>query len=1037
MTGGAGNDVLFGLGGDDRVSGEQDDDVLRGGDGSDVLAGDMGNDSLEGESGDDVLYGGPGDDQLLGGDGADVYRFNVGDGADSISDSNAPGERSRVVFGPGITSSSINLSASFSQILVLPGSTTDALTIGASAEDVFGPRAVDRFEFADGSSITYTELVARGFNIEGTPFDDWLIGTSVADRISGGVGNDRLEGGAGDDTYFFNVGDGVDTIDDTAAIGAGNMVVFGAAITSDATHVKLVDHPIDPALSSLSVELGTSGEGIRFGHFDPNNALGLHAVDRFQFADGLTLTYDELLARGIEVTGTTGDEALRGTNVTDQINGLAGNDTLRGGEGSDVYLFGRGSGQDLVIDRQGDVDAVRFAADVAPADVTVARIGHDLVLTIADTSDRLRLSFFFLAPALQIEQVQFANGTVWDTAFLKALTQGTSIIGTGGSDALVGTNGDDHIAGLAGTDSIAALSGHDVLDGGAGADQLNGGLGDDTYLVDDAGDVVFEQPHEGTDAVVTTVSLQLPEYVENLTLAGTDAINGIGNALNNVLIGNHAANVLAGGLGDDTYVIDASDMVVEHANGGVDTVVTDQTHTLGADLENVTLIGSAPLRGTRNGLNNVLRADGSVSTLAGGAGDDTYVLGFNGDDDVLVETATGGIDTVLASNNYRLPGHVENLINIDPRVPDFATFTLSSGSSGVSVSGFGNELDNRLVGGRANNALDGGLGADTMLGGAGDDLYIVDNSNDLVIELAGEGVDIVEASSSYELPANVEYLTLVGTEAVNGTGNALNNIILGNSASNVLDGGAGNDILNGEEGADTFFLGVGSGQDIVADTTQTGAVDTIQIAAALAPSDVMVFQRGGDVTLALNNTTDELTIANFYGFSNQEFKQVRFADGTLWNEAELRARAVTVGETISGAGANETLIGSAGHDVLIGNAGDDALAGGLGNDWLYGDATFQSPFRPQVIGNDTLAGGAGDDTLMDLRGTNHFDGGAGNDQLFLGTANDTVLFGRGSGNDTAYFDGNGSDLDLIELSADLTASDVILTRRYPDSHVLI
>lgn len=486
-----------------------------------------------------------------------------------------------MVFGPGITPSSITLSTRFSQVLVRPSNTSDGLTVGATTTNVLGPRAVDLFEFSDGTSITYAELVARGFDIVGTASNDQLFGTNVVDRITGGLGNDRLGGRQGGDRYFYRLGDGVDTILDTASPDSGNAIVFGPGILPDDIHVKLVAHPFDVSLRSLFFEVGTSGQGIRFDTFDPTDALGPHAVDRYEFADGTTLTYSELLARGIEMTGTTGNEEIKGTNVADQIDGLAGNDTLRGGEGSDVYLFGRGSGQDVVIDREGSLDAVRFAADVFPTDVTVTRNGHDLVLGIAGTTDQLTLSFFFLAPTLQIEQVQFANGTVWDTAFLTALAQPTTT-GTPGPDSLVGTNGDDRLAGLGGTDTITGLAGDDMLDGGTGADQLVGGIGNDTYIVDDLGDEVIEGFNNGTDRIESSTSFTLGANVEDLTLTGTADLNGIGNELDNLLTGNDGINRLdgqggtdhlVGGLGNDILLGGTSDGDLLEGGAGFDTYI--------------------------------------------------------------------------------------------------------------------------------------------------------------------------------------------------------------------------------------------------------------------------------------------------------------------------------------------------------------------------------------------------------------------------------------------------------------------------------
>src|SRR3569623_1227686 len=134
---------------------------------------------------------------------------------------------------------------------------------------------------------------------------------------------------------------------------------------------------------------------------------------------------------------------------------------------------------------------------------------------------------------------------------------------------------------------------NNTLHGGAGADTLSGGLGNDTYVVDNTADVVTENLNEGTDTVQSSVTYTLGNNVENLTLTGTAAINGTGNSLNNILTGNSLTNTLTGGLGDDTYVISTGDVVAEAANAGTDTVVSDVTYTLAANVENLTLTGTA------------------------------------------------------------------------------------------------------------------------------------------------------------------------------------------------------------------------------------------------------------------------------------------------------------------------------------------------------------------------------------------------------------------------------------------------------------
>ena len=264
---------------------------------------------------------------------------------------------------------------------------------------------------------------------------------------------------------------------------------------------------------------------------------------------------------------------------------------------------------------------------------------------------------------------------------------------------------------------------------------LYGTLGDDTFVVDAPDVVVIEKPGEGTDTVLSSVSFALPANVEILTLTGTANSDGTGNALNNVLTGNAGNNRLDGGLGNDTLV-------------GV----------------------------------------GGADTLLGGLGNDTYAI-----DDAahtVIEGADEGTDTVLSSISYALGANVENL----------------SLTGTASLDGSGNTLNNTLTGNAGNNRLDGGAGADTLAGGLGDDTYVVDNAGDVVTENASAGIDTVLSSVSYTLGAHVENLTLTGTASLNGAGNTLNNILTGNAGNNHLDGGAGADTMAGGAGNDTYVV---------------------------------------------------------------------------------------------------------------------------------------------------------------------------------------------------------------------------------------
>jgi Ca2+-binding RTX toxin-like protein len=228
---------------------------------------------------------------------------------------------------------------------------------------------------------------------------------------------------------------------------------------------------------------------------------------------------------------------------------------------------------------------------------------------------------------LAITATDDAGATAQDTFTLTVKPIGLTLTGTSGDDTLVGSDGDDIINGL------------------AGADTMTGGLGDDTYMVDNTGDVVVENAYGGIDTVQSSISYNLNlvtdtvnlTNVENLTLIGPAAINATGNALDNVLIGNDAANTLnglagadhmSGGLGNDTYVVDnTGDVVTENAGAGTaDTVLSAISYTLGDNVENLTLIGTSAIDGTGNGLDNVIKGNAASNVLTGGAGSDTFVF---------------------------------------------------------------------------------------------------------------------------------------------------------------------------------------------------------------------------------------------------------------------------------------------------------------------------------------------------------------------------------------------------------------------------
>lgn len=463
-----------------------------------------------------------------------------------------------------------------------------------------------------------------------------------------------------------------------------------------------------------------------------------------------------------------------------------------------------------------------------------------------------------------------------------------------GTAAINGTGNDNsnQITGNGAANRLIGLGGDDTLNGLGGNDTMIGGTGNDTYVFNAAGDVATELANEGIDTIRSTVSINLGNAkhanIENVVLLGAAGISATGNAEANLLDGsqNTAKNILNGGAGNDTYIVDGIDTVLEQASGGTDTVQSAVSRTLGANLENLVLLGSANISGTGNTLNNILIGNSGANTLngaegndtldggkgadnmAGGIGNDIYVVESNGD--LVVEAASGGTDTVISSIDYSLTQHVENL-------------TLT----GNAIKATGNSASNTLVGNSGDNVLDGGAGADRLEGGAGNDSYTIDTLADVVVEGVSAGIDTVRTSvSGYTLAANVENGTLLGV-AANLTGNALNNTLTGNSAANrivgdagddrifggggndTLQGGDGNDLLVGDNGKPEVNLGSGSilvdGQPVTLNVSlPSSATGSVRVSGTISSVDlteggvniIYVIDRSGSTSSQFLGSTD-------------------------------------------------------------------------------------------------------------------------------------------------------------------------------------
>jgi Ca2+-binding RTX toxin-like protein len=1049
----------------------------------DILVGTASADTISAGGGNDILIGGAGIDSLLGGDGNDWLNGSTADTIVINASGDVPLHAAKMgVFINGILSSVVNVTnphndsgagVNYTVNAPLPLDAIESVevrflsddespdsigaalyvysvTVGDQAQQdpAFVNRALDEdtqtvFSYG-GASATYTFSGAHG-------------------AVAGPVSNDRLEGGLGDDTYVVDSTTG----DVIVELGGYDRVYSSVSYTLPGTTLATSAEALILREGSAATEgTGNLSDNVLLGNSAGNKLSGLGGNDTLDGKGGTdtligglgddTYVIDAAGDVITELAGEGADTVVSSLTYTlgavlenltlsgaDDINGtgndlgnvLIGNfgaNRLEGGKGIDRLADGGGGHDTLVGGADGDI-------------YTLTDIGTTITELATDTGiDEVFL--FNVADYTLAANVEYATINANDPD-LTALT----LVGNLSNNRLTGDITDDHIV------------------GGGGSDTLIGGLGDDDYVVD-GNDLIIEGVDEGIDSVTASVDYTLVgTNLETLTLSSGGAINGTGNDADNTLFGNGLGNhliggkgndwldgrtgsdTLTGGLDNDTYVLDRdTDVVEEFAGEGIDTVVVSFDYVLLAtsNVENVTLT-SAALNATGNDGDNALMGNGNANRLEGGKGDD-YLSGGGGQDTLV---GGDGSDVYSIKNASTLITEVSTDAGIDEVfVRNLTTYTLADNVENATMNAYGlgvvnlaltgNALNNRLRGSFTNDVLKGGAGPvtglDTFLGGLGDDRYFVDSSDDVVIEFAGEGDDTVISTADYTLrTGGVENLTLgIGSAAKNGTGNDLDNTLLGNAQNNVLVGGKGNDWLDGKTGADTLTGGLGD---------DTYSVDNI--------GDV-VDELAGEGIDTVNTTLNNYSLAGTNAENLSLALGSAVAINGTGNDLNNYLTGNQLGNSLTGGLGNDTLAGGLGVDTLVGGLGDDTYvvdeAGEViteladqGTDTVEASITYD--LKNTELENVTLTGEANIDArgngfgnvLIGNKGANILQGFAGND-LLEGDEGDDVLVGGGGvdtlkggvGNDTYFLLDNvghqlmelaGEGVDTVELYSAINA----------------
>lgn len=1064
LTGGAADEFLAGDGGANRLSGGVGHDTLSGGDGSDVLIGGDGDDVLEGGKGADHLDGGThsATDTTGWGDTVRYAGSNVGvvidlrntttgqAGGDAAGDV-LTGIENVVGSGLGDTiqgdeggnrlhglGGDDELSGAGGDDVLIGDAGNDTLHGDAGVDDVKGGDGDDRLHGGDGNDFLYAD--AGNDIVHGDAGDDrmWggdgndglrggdgddqlhggdgidvLTGDAGHDLLDGGTGDDRLEGGAGDDSYYFERGAGVDRIVDAQG---RNRILFGDEIAN--ADLWLTREGNDLRIAVLGSADSVVVEG--FYVTDPRSVRSIGTATH-----SLYLSHAETLAFVDAMTAWSAANGGLPSTVPDDLASQAATLWREGDKSAPVVSPGTRrfdatedgvltiAGASLgVVDYDENITGYALKAGAAPA--------HGLLTIDPPTGD------FTYTPSANFHG---------DDAFVLVVTDAdgqSAEIQVAISVASV----DDAPSALEWTPAVTSIVERDRV----GPDETLEAIELGRLAIIDAdnatADYVLSVPvgspfevrgdrlylkaganaaldHEAASSISVTVVASDPdnpghrvERIVTFAIADRD----------DVIEGNDEANHLQGQSGRD----------IIRGHGGDDVLIGG--------------VGDDRLEGGAG--NDHLYGESGADTLIGGAGDDVYHV----DDaaDVVAEAEGGGNDTLHVAISYALAAgqHVETMTlqqasasNLDLTGNELDNNIYGNAGSNRLAGAAGNDLlaglegDDELDGGLGDDHLDGGAGRDRMAGGAGNDVYIVRETNDEIVERAGEGMDTLHSSVSYVLAAGQEvermYLHQVSTNNLDLTGNEFGNEIYGNDGANRLHGGGGNDHLAGYSGNDDLVGGDGDDR-----LEGGGGNDGLNGGAGADNLD------GGD-------GVDTATYAG-----NPGAVWIDLAAGTArWNSAE--GDRLTAIENVVGTDDSDRLYGDAGVNHLIGGLGDDLLGGRGGADVLDGGAGIDTATYADTIGSvwvnlttgigeytdaegdrlanienvigtnwgdrlvgdggsNKLEGGAGDDVLSGEDGADILLGGDGEDRLAGGVGHDHLEGGAGRD----HLEG-GDDVDLL------------------------
>ncbi len=905
LTGGAGADTIDGAGG------------------ADVIASGAGNDTILYRGSEISIDGGTGSDTLVlpAGAGVTAVDFSVTAGSDQTAGDTVAVRNLENLDGSALAAA-LTVTGSSGANTIATGSGNDVID-GLGGADVINAGAGDdtvaynggEVSIAGGSGVNTLQLrnavnvdlsladqttgdlatVTSFQNIDAASIASalTLTGSSGANAITAGSGADVIDGNGGADSVLGGLGN------DTIVYRGAEALLDGEAGTNTLM-----------LRSAATVNLGaadqTTGDGA--------------TVQNFSNVDA------SLLASGVSLTGSAGDNIIRGGSGADTIVGAGGADTIDSGAGNDSVT---------VIGAEASIDG---------------GAGTDTLVLLAGTT--ITTANFAVSSGLDQTTGDSTLVANFENLTATAVSTALNVTGSASANSFNTGSGNDTIRGGSGADVIDAGGGNDTVDYEGSEVSINGGSGTNTLILRTAAAVNLGNVDQTTgDAVNVSnfANVDATSLANALTLTGSSGANVIaGGSGDDVIDGAGGADVVSANAGSDSVTYRGAELSID-GGSGVDTLVlaasggitaVDLSVAAGADqtagdavaasnFENLNaaiLAGAIAVTGSAAG--NVITTGSGNDTIHGGAGADVIDAGAGNDtidywsSEISIAGGTGTNTLVLRAAT------TVNLAAADQTAGDVSTVTGIQNVDGSALTGLqsvsitGSSVANILTGGAGNDGIDGNGGADVIDGGDGSD-SIMYRGTEVSIN-GGNGGDNLTLAVTSGITA-VDLSVAAGVDQTSGDAIAVTNFesfsggsltsaitVTGSTGGNSISTGSGNDTIDGRGGGD--FLDGGAGNDTI---TYYGTENAIA-------------GGSGNNTLVLNTA---LTV-NF-AFADQSIGDLT----TVTGFQNVNASAVSTDLTLTGSSAANAITGGSGADLIDGNAGADTIDGGAGDDVILYRAT--------------------------------------------------------------------------------------------------